>query len=130
MKVTKLIREYVEKTITAKMPYGEPVKAFEEAKKLMEEERAAAERDIRAYAEMRLGNVNDRMPDEFKIYLTTTSNIVHSTYYNAPLAVAAREHEREIQRKRREAIDNILLNLELGATKADLERLIAEAVSE
>ena len=129
MKVTKLIREYVEKTITAKMPYGKPIKAFEEAKKLMEEERAAAERDIKAYAEMRLGNVNDRMPEDFKIYLTS-SGIVYSTYYNAPLGIAAREHEREVQNKRREAIDNILLNLELGATKADLERLIAEAIGE
>lgn len=129
MRVTRLIREYVEKTVAEKISYGEPTKAFAEAKKLMEEERAAAEKDIKAYAEMRLGNVNDRMPEEFKIYLTT-SNIVHSTYYNAPLSIAAREHEREIQNKRREAIDNILLNLELGATKADLERLIAEAIGE
>ena len=129
MRVTKIIREYVEKTIAERISYGEPTKAFAEAKKLMEEERVAAEKDIKAYAEMRLGNVNDRMPDEFKIYLTTSS-IVHSTYYNAPLAAAARDHEREVQNKRREAIDNILLNLELGATKADLERLIAEAIGE
>lgn len=129
MRVTRLIREYVEKTITEKIPYGEPTKAFEEAKRLMEEERAAAERDVRAYAEMRLGNVNDRMPNDFKIYLTS-SGIVYSTHYNAPLGNAAREHEREVQNKRREAIDSILLNLELGATKADLERLIAEAIGE
>lgn len=129
MRVTRLIREYVEKTVTEKIPYGEPTKAFVEAKNQMEEERVAAERDIKAYAEMRLGNVNDRMPNEFKIYLTS-SGIVYSTHYNAPLAAAAREHEREVQNKRREAIDNILLNLELGATKADLERLIAEAIGE
>lgn len=129
MRVTRLIREYVEKTVTERISYGEPTKAFEEAKKLMEEERVAAERDIKAYAKMRLGNVNDRMPDDFKIYLTS-SGIVYSSYYNAPLANAAREHEREVQNKRREAIDNILLNLELGATKADLERLIAEAIGE
>lgn len=128
MRVTKLIREYVEKTVTEKIPYGEPSKAFVEAKTLMEEERAAAERDIKAYAEMRLGNVNARMPEEFKIYLTS-SGIVYSTHYNAPLAAAARAHEHEVESKRRKAIDNILLNLELGATKADLERLIAEAIS-
>lgn len=129
MRVTKLIREYVEKTITEKIPYGEPTKAFTEAKNLMEEERAAAEKDIRAYAEMRLGNVNDRLPEAFKIYLTTSS-IVYSTHYDAPLDTAARKHEREVRNRRKEAIDNILLNLELGATKADLERLIAEAIGE
>ena len=127
MRVTKIIREYVEKTITAKMPYGEPTKAFEEAKKLLEEERAAAERDVKAYAEMRLGNVNDRMPSGFKIYLTTSS-IVRSSHYDAPLTKAADAHEREIREKRAQAIESILLELELGATKADLERLIAEAL--
>lgn len=128
MRVTRLIREYVEKTIAERISYGEPTKAFAEAKKLMEEERAAAEKDVEAYAKMRLGNVNDRLPEGFKIYLTSSS-IVYSTHYDAPLGNAAREHEREVQRKRKEAIDNILLNLELGATKADLERLISEAVS-
>ena len=42
MRVTRLIREYVEKTVTERISYGEPTKAFEEAKRLMEEERAAA----------------------------------------------------------------------------------------
>ena len=40
------------------------------------------------------------------------------------------EHEKEIRDRRAEAIENILLELELGATKADLERLIAEAIGE
>ena len=69
------------------------------------------------------------MPDGFKIHLTISS-IVHSTYYNAPLAEAAREHEREVRERREKAIETILVELELGATKADLERLISEAISE
>jgi hypothetical protein len=42
---------------------------------------------------------------------------------------AASVHEREVREKREKAIENILVELELGATKADLERLITEAIS-
>lgn len=80
MRVTKIIREYVEKTINAKLTYGEPTERFEEARKRLDEEREAAEKDVRAYAEMRLGNVNDRMPEGFKLYLSTSS-VVHSSHY-------------------------------------------------
>ena len=76
---------------------------------------------------MRLGNVNDRMPEGFKIYLSTSS-VVNSSYYGAPLTKAAAAHEKEIRDKRKAAIETILVELELGATKADLERLIEEAI--
>ena len=42
---------------------------------------------------------------------------------------ASNVHEREIRGKRAAAIDQVLVELELGATKADLERLIKEAIS-
>ena len=45
--------------------------------------------------------------------------------YNADQA-----HQRQVREKREKAIENILVELELGATKADLERLISEAVGE
>ena len=47
---------------------------------------------------------------------------------HAPLREAAAIHEQAIRKKRTEAIESILLELELGATKADLERLIEEAI--
>ena len=43
--------------------------------------------------------------------------------------MASIAEEKRAREKRQEAIENILLELELGATKADLERLIAEAIS-
>ena len=33
MRVTKIIREYVEKTVTAKMPYGAPMEEYQAANK-------------------------------------------------------------------------------------------------
>jgi hypothetical protein len=43
---------------------------------------------------------------------------------------AASTHERQVRESREKAIETILVELELGATKADLERLIAEAIGE
>ena len=42
---------------------------------------------------------------------------------------ASNAHQKEIRDKRATAIERILVELELGATKADLERLISEAIA-
>ena len=129
MRVTKIIREYVEKTVNTRLTFGEPVKKFQEAKKAMEEYRARAEKDILKYAECQLEAANRDLPEGFKLYIGSCNSIVRGSYCDAPLANEACAHEREIREKRRQAIESILVELELGATKADLERLIAEAIS-
>jgi hypothetical protein len=42
---------------------------------------------------------------------------------------ASNAHQKEIRDKRAAAVERILVELELGATKADLERLIEEAIA-
>ena len=129
MRVTKIIREYVEKTVNTRLTFGEPVEKFQEAKKAMDEYRAKAEEDIRKYAECRLEAANRDLPEGFKLYIGSDHSIVRDSYYDAPLAKEAGAHEREIREKRKQAIESILVELELGATKADLERLITEAIA-
>ena len=129
MRVTKLIREYVEKTITTKMAFGEPIENFKVARKLLDETEQAVEEKVEAYAKALIKEANSNLPEGFKIYLNETYGYVRSSHYDAPLAKAAAAHEREVYAKRKAAIESILLELELGATKADLERLIAEAIS-
>ena len=70
---------------------------------------------------------NAQLPEGFIIKLHSTSPITNSCF-NSPLDCAARIHEKEIRDKRAAAIEKVLVELELGATKADLERLIAEAI--
>ena len=128
MRVTKLIREYVEKTITTKMVFGEPTEKFREARKLLDETEQSVEEKVEAYAKTLVAEANSGLPEGFKIYLSDTYGYVRSSHYDAPLAKAAAAHEREVREKRKAAIESILLELELGATKADLERLIEEAI--
>ena len=128
MRVTKIIREYVEKTVTAKMPYGEPTQVNHEACAKMETLRYQVNEQVVEYATKLCEEVNAQLPEGFKISLYGHTPIT-KTNYGSPLQTAAVEHERKIREKRAQAIESILLELELGATKADLERLISEAIN-
>ena len=127
MRVTKIIREYVEKTITSKLPYGEPTAEFKAARQTLDNLRDKLEKETRAYAEQRIASVTSDLPEGFKLSLGGSS-FIHASHYGAPLSIAANEHEYAIRKKREAAIESILVELELGATKADLERLISEAI--
>lgn len=127
MRVTKLIREYVEKTITAKMPYGEPVQAYKRESKALSELCEQLEEQVDAYAKELLASV-DNLPEGFSI-TRSGFHVFNSSSRNSPMHIAFNAEEKRTREKRQAAVENILLELELGATKADLERLIAEAVS-
>ena len=127
MRVTKLIRDYVEKTIETKIPYGDPVQAYKRESKALSDLRDQLEEKVDAYAKELLASVSN-LPEGFTI--TRSHNCVfNSSSWNSPMHIASNAEERRVREKRHEAVDNILLELELGATKADLERLIAEAIS-
>ena len=127
MRVTKLIRDYVEKTIETKILYGEPVQVYKRESKALSDLRDQLEEKVDAYAKELLASVSN-LPEGFTI--TRSHNCVfNSSSWNSPMHIAYNAEERRVREKRQEAVENILLELELGATKADLERLIAEAVS-
>lgn len=126
MRVSKIIREYVEKTITAKMPYGEPTITYKQHCQSLNDLTSQLNEKINAYAEEMLASVGN-LPEGFTIRKTHWS-IFESSTWNSPMHIAASAHERKVRENREKAIDSILVELELGATKADLDRLIAEAI--
>lgn len=129
MRVTKIIREYVEKTIIAKMPYGAPTDEFEEARKKLDNACEEIEKKIKAYAAQLVEAANKEQTEGFRLSVGDPYHLVHTSWYEAPLAKAATAHEKKIRQNRAAAIESILVELELGATKADLERLIEEAIA-
>ena len=127
MRVTKIIREYVEKTIKEKMPYGEPTATYKQHCQSLNDLTSQLNENINAYAEELLASVGN-LPEGFTIKKSHWS-IFESSSWNSPMHTAAAAHERQVRENREKAIETILVELELGATKADLERLIAEAIN-
>ena len=128
MRPTKRIIEYVEKQVNNGLPFGAPTTDCEKAKDLLRDTAAEIEEKVDAYVAQLCAEANANLPEGFKVTNSNWRHVSH-TWYNAPLVRAAEAHEQKVRRKRKEAVDGILLSLELGATKADLERLISEAIS-
>lgn len=82
MRVTKIIREYVEKTITAKMPYGEPTATYKQHCQSLNDLTSQLNEKINAYAEELLAGVGN-LPEGFTIKKTHWS-IFESSTWNSP----------------------------------------------
>lgn len=128
MRVTKIIREYVEKTVTNALPYGAPTEEYKAAQAEMAKLQEEVNKKVVKYAAEVCAEANKQLPEGFVIKLHSAYPITQSCF-NSPLDCTARLHEKEIREKRAAAVEQILLELELGATKADLERLIKEAIA-
>lgn len=127
MRVTKIIREYVEKTVTNALPFGAPREDYITADRKLNDLRDQLEEQVDAYAKELLASI-DNLPEGFTIKRTNNC-IFSASSWNSPMHCASNAHQKEVRDKRAAAIERILVELELGATKADLERLIEEAIA-
>lgn len=125
MKVTRLIREYVEKSVTAL------------SKKSQEEIDFGIYQDKVALAEQYIEEQTKEFADKLKADVLVRFDLPECAIaYCATRAVTLSRNGNEIERKAiaakrlrdqktRDKIDEILLNLELGATRAELDEMIA-----
>lgn len=131
MRVTKLIREYVEKTVSEK--FDKQTSPEEIALKSLEKRMSEFHSEVNKQVEELINNAIDTLmvdasiPEDVK---KTINNKQPSTIgyriYNTEIDCKARKARDTRNKARDEAIENILLTLELGGTKADLDRMIAE----
>ena len=127
MRVTKIIREYVEKTVTNALPFGAPREDYIAADRKLNDMCKLLEEQANAYADELLKSFGG-LPEGFTIKRTHHC-IFSASSWNSPMHRASNAHQEEIRNKRAAAVERILVELELGATKADLERLIEEAIT-
>lgn len=129
MRVTKLIREYVAKEVEKK--YSEKEKEIRKTYKTAE-----TESNFNKKLDELLVKWNDEMRNlmnECGIVSTYGAGrefvkADHAGYgLRAEIYMAEKKALNELFDKKESAIENILITLELGGTKDDLEKLIAEA---
>lgn len=129
MRVTKRIAEYVTKEVEKAIPFGESVTEYMAASARMNELRNEINDKATEYAQKLCEEANINLPDGF-IIKPNGNWFVTSTAWDSPMETAANAHKREVRDQRSAAVESILVSLELGATKAELTGLIAEAVAE
>ena len=126
MRVSKTVREYIEKQVASKFPKTD-IELFQEqqeqiASKMNQE---YYDRVEKAKAEIIANLAKEYEIHEEEIAIRNNYGNVFSTF-NTPTAMKANTAKSERQSAIREKIDGIIVNLELGGTKEDLERLLAE----
>lgn len=129
MRVTKRIAEYVTKEVEKAIPFGEPVTEYMAASARLTELKTEINDKIAEYAQKLCEEANINLPDGFVIKLNGNW-FVTSTAWGSSMETAANSHRQKVREQRAVAVDSILVSLELGATKAELAGLIAEAVAE
>ena len=126
MRVSKTVREYIEKQVASKFPKTE-IELYQEqqeqiANKMNQE---YYDRVEKAKAEIIASIAKEYEINEGDIAIRNNYGNVFSTF-NTPTAMLANTAKSERQKAMREKIDDIVVSLELGGTKADLERMLAE----
>lgn len=126
MRVSKTVREYIEKQVASKFPKTE-IELYQEqqeqiAKQMNQE---YYERVEKAKAEIITSLVQEYKIHEEEIAIRSNYCNVFSAF-NTPTAMKANTAKAERQKAINEKIADIVVSLELGGTKADLEKMLAE----
>ena len=127
MRVSKTVKEYIEKQVWAQYPKTERELYAEQVSELVSK---AREEHLERLKQMKKDLANEIVA---KYGLTEEMGKQDSEYhdymfhtYNSPIQCRANT-DKEIRRKAvNQKIDDIIVTLELGGTKADLEKMLSE----
>lgn len=125
MRVTKTIREYIEASAKTAIIETTPMPANDEYKRLQTlvgDFVSDLEQTMQEYARKHIATfcAEHNIPDDFRMEPSTYRYINYNTY-NSEVEAAARKERQERDKRIEEAVKDIILDLELGGTRADLE---------
>jgi len=129
MRVTKLIREYVAKKVNEAYPKSEAEIRWEEKSNRVNEAITKANDLVEAYAK-KIGeeiNFEFGLDEGYRIKAFEGRNWFSTSYYSDDEDYqASRKAENERRKKIAETVEEILISLELGGTRADLDEMLAK----
>lgn len=126
MRVSKTVRDYIEQKVNEAYPIT-GCEEYEQARKEVNDFCEQLDEAIEHLVKEQVKVFNAAHPSVADWGLTDR-NVCHVIYhsYDSELERKSRAMKEEIERKRAEAIQNIIVTLELGGNKADLERMLSE----
>ena len=128
MRVTKLIREYVEKKVRESYPKTVAELVYEEHGKNINGAITEANEKVYEFAKKLAEELNAKygFPADSNLTACNHYNAVTNKYnYDCEIYQAYRKAQDERKKKIEEKIEEILLTLELGGSKADLDEMLA-----
>lgn len=129
MKVTRLIKEYVAEQVTAKYLETEDEKLYKEKLDKIQDKIKELEEKIKSYAAALCEEANKELgiedwEEDDKIHLYDSRRTILSSGWNNPYTKKRSTLQNDRNKKISDTIKNILVNLELGATKAELDMML------
>ena len=126
MRVSKTVREYIEKQVASKFPKTE-IELYQEQQ---EQLASKMNQEYHDRVEKAKADIIAKLAQEYEIHeeeidIRPNYGNVFSTF-NTPTAMKANTAKMERQKAINEKINDIVITLELGGTKADLEKMLAE----
>lgn len=129
MRVTKLIREYVVKKVREAYPKSEAELIWEEKSRRANEALTRANDIVEAYAK-KIGeeiNFEFGLTEGYRLKAFDGRNWFGTSWYgDCEEYQASRKAESARDKKIAETVEEILISLELGGTKADLDEMLAK----
>lgn len=134
MRVTKVIKEYIERKVNEAYPYPVKKDAIREEFEKLREEVGNIYRDralefIKKYegkVGIGYGASLDQTLEEVKLYIDEHLSVtIHGGFVTEEDILYKKEVEK-VKAVRREAVDNIMITLELGGSKAELDAMLKE----
>lgn len=126
MRVSKTVREYIEKQVASKFPKTENELQYEQNQALVNR----ANDEYQKRLEQAKEKIRQAITKEFEL---TEDMVQVTSYYASPFGTNGTQAKTLADRDRFERakiinakIDDIIVTLELGGTKADLEKMLAE----
>ena len=128
MRVTRLIREYVEKKVRESYPKSVAELVYEKHSKNLNEAITEANEKVYEFTKKLAEELNAKygFPADSNLQACNDYNTIKSKYdYDSEIYQAYSKARGERQMKIKEKIEEILLTLELGGSKADLDEMLA-----
>ena len=128
MRVTRLIREYVEKKVRESYPKSVAELVYEEHNRKIKDALTEVNEKVYEYAKALAEELNAKygFPADSSLRVRDHYNSITNRYdYDSEIYQAYHKARDERQTKIEEKIEEILLTLELGGSKADLDEMHA-----
>lgn len=128
MRVTKLIREYVEKKVNKSYPKSVAELVYEEHNRKINDAITEANEKVYEYAKALAEELNAKygFPADSNLQARNDYNAIKNKYdYDSEIYQAYRKAKDERKKKIETKIEEILITLELGGSKADLDEMLA-----